>query len=187
MKIATIIFILLLTAVAWCQDMQVPVEQQVPLIMKILSFDRNLTKRVDKEIVFAIVYQKKFRKSLDTKLGFEETLDKLSLTKIDSLPIKFISIDIGDDTNLASVLDKSKINVLYLAPVKTIRVEEISEISKRLQITTITGVAEYSEKGMAVAIGAKGDKPEIIINLTAAKAEGINFNSQLLKLAKIVE
>jgi hypothetical protein len=187
-KITAIILIVSISAIAaFCQDMQVPIEQQVPLLAKILSFDRNLAKRAENEIVFAIVYQKKFRKSYDAKINFEETVGRLSLTKVDSLPIRFISIDISDDTNLSTALEKNGVNVLYMAPIKAIKIDEITAMSRRLQISSLTGVADYVDKGVAVGIGAKGDRPEIIINLAAAKAEGINFNSQLLKLAKIIQ
>ena len=42
------------------------------------------------------------------------------------------------------------------------------------------------ENGLAVGVGLRGKKPEILINLEAARAEGADFNAQLLRLARIV-
>jgi iron complex outermembrane receptor protein len=60
------------------------------------------------------------------------------------------------------------------------------DVSRAKKIMTLTGVPDYVELGLSVAIGIKGRKPQITINLPAAKAEGINFSSQLLKLAKVI-
>lgn len=52
---------------------------------------------------------------------------------------------------------------------------------------TFTGVPKYVEQGIAVGIGIQDRKPKIHINLSASKAEGAEFSSQLLKLAEIVD
>jgi len=38
-----------------------------------------------------------------------------------------------------------------------------------------------------VGVGLKGESPEIIINLPAAREEGSDFSSSLLKLARVIE
>ncbi len=186
-SLVTIILLFFLAAAVWSQDIQVPVEQQAPLLIKILSFDRNLRRNADKQIVFAILYQKKFRKSLDVKTNFEQAISKYSLTKIDSLPIKIVAIDISEDSDLVSIVTINRVNVIYLAPVKATNIGDITTLSRMKQITTMTGVPDYVDAGISVGVGAKGEKPQILINLNSARAEGINFNSQLLKLAKIIE
>lgn len=184
---AIILLTSLITGTLWCQEIQVPIEQQVPLLIKILSFDRNLRRNADKQIVFAILYQKKYRKSLDAKNDFEQAISKYSITKIDTLPIKLMAIDISEDSDLASIVNINRVNVIYLAPVKATNIGEITALSRSKQITTTTGVPEYVNAGISVGIGTKSEKPQILINLNSARAEGINFNSQLLKLAKIIE
>jgi hypothetical protein len=186
-SLVTIILLFMMAASARGQEIQVPVDQQVPLLLKILCFDRNLHRHADKQFVFAILYQKKFRKSLDAKNDFEQALSKYSLTKIDNIPIKLIAVDVSEDSSLTSIIDYNRVDVIYLAPVKAINIGDITTLSRQKQITTLTGVADYVEAGIAVGVGVKGDKPQILINLNAAKAEGVNFNSQLLKLARIVE
>ena len=64
--------------------------------------------------------------------------------------------------------------------------EKITGVSRAKKVITLTSVPDYVESGLAVGIGVKGGKPRIIINLPAAKAEGANFSSQLLRLAKVI-
>jgi hypothetical protein len=77
--------------------------------------------------------------------------------------------------------------LIYVAPLRAYDVTKISNLSKKLKILTLTGVNEYIDFGLSITIGVKGDKPQIIINLPSAKAEGADFSSQLLKLATVIE
>jgi hypothetical protein len=51
---------------------------------------------------------------------------------------------------------------------------------------TLTGVAEYVRAGIAVGIGVRDDRPEILVNLAAARAAGADFSAQLLLLARVI-
>ena len=44
----------------------------------------------------------------------------------------------------------------------------------------------YVEGGLAIGVDMKGDRPEIVINLAASRAEGAELNAHLLKLARVV-
>jgi len=115
-----------------------------------------------------------------------ETMSKSPIKKVENIPIRQVSIDI-DRVDLASAVVKNNIDVLYITPLRAIGMETITSVSRAKQVLTLTGVPDYVESGLAVSIGIKGKKPQIIINLAAAKAEGVNFSSQLLKLAKVIK
>jgi len=169
------------------QEMPVPVDVQYPLLLKILTFDKNLKARVGNEIVCGIVYQKKFRTSLNVKDELLRVIDSLALRQIDGIPVRYIAIDVGDDFILENAILENNVNVLYIAPVRALDIGKITAISRSKRLLTLTGVPEYVESGLSVAIAARGEKPQIMINLNAAKAEGSDFSSQLLKLAKIID
>jgi DNA topoisomerase VI subunit B len=109
-----------------------------------------------------------------------------SMKEIEDIPIRCMSIAM-DETDLASAISKRKVDILYITPVRAVGIDYITAISRAKKIVTLTGVPEYVEAGIAVGIGIKGEKPQIIINLPAAKAEGANFSSELLNLAKIIK
>ena len=78
-------------------------------------------------------------------------------------------------------------DILYVAPLRAFDLEPIVRVSRDLKVTTLTGVSDYCEAGIAVGIGLKGERPEIIINLKGACAEGAGFSSRLLRLCKVVQ
>lgn len=182
-----IILVFLWTTTSKPQEMAVSVEVQYPLFLKILTFDRNLKTRVGEEIVIGIVYQGKFKRSLNIKDELAKVMDGSSIKKIEDIPIRYVAIDISEEPDLKNAISSKNVDILYLTPLRALEIGTVTAVSRAKKIVTLTGVPDYVESGLTVGIGTKGEKPQIIINLKAAKAEGADFSSQLLKLAKVIE
>ena len=70
-----------------------------------------------------------------------------------------------------------------MGPLRTIDIGELASIARKRHVSTVitaSRIPGYVENGLAVGVGLKGRKPEILINLEAARAEGANFNAQRL-------
>ncbi|MBN2412711.1 YfiR family protein [candidate division KSB1 bacterium] len=183
-KNVTIILLFTLIFPVLGQDISVPIRIHLPILLKILTFDRNFKNKVGDEIVIGIIYQRKFNTSLNAKNNFVDELNKSGLTKLEGLDVKFTTINI-DTTDLETALLSEKIDVFYVTPLRAKGIEEIKNKSRKYHIITMSGVEEYIKFGLTVGVGIKGNKPQILINLDAAKLENIDFSSQLLKLAQI--
>lgn len=169
----------------WAVDMAVPVQIQLPLFLKLMAYDRNLD-RVGEEIVVGLVYQEAARESRSVKDNFLSVVDESPGWQLDDIPIRMVTIDI-ENTDLAQAITEYKIDALYIAPVSRKQLSTVLTVCSTCKIITLTGVPDYINAGLAVGIGLRSDdRPEIIINLTSAKAAGADFSSQLLQLAKIV-
>ena len=157
------------------------------MFIKILSYDRHLINNLIDEVKIGIVYQDKYRTSLNVKNKIEEFMNAPPLKTIESFPCTLISIDAADEEQLKYLIENAGIDILYVAPLRAFDLEIITSISRKNKITTLTGIPEYVDMGIALGLELKGDKPRIIVNLTAAKAEGADFSSRLLKLARVIE
>ena len=182
-----ILLIILYGVVASAQEMPVPIKIQYELFLKILTYDRSFKKRVGDEIVIGIVYQRRFRISLNVKNELVEVIEKSSTKKLEEIPIRYVPIDLDDEPALTDAISRNSIDILYVAPLRALELKTITELSRQKQVMTLTGVPDYVKSGLAVGIGLKGKRPQIIINLPAAKAEGVDFRAQLLKVAKIIK
>ncbi len=168
------------------QEMVVPIKLQLALFFKILPFDRNLKDRVGDEIVIAVFYQNKIGMSYDAKEELLKMVKESSVKKIEGIPLRFVSIDI-EETDLKEAITRDNVDILYITPLRAVEIEKIANLSRAKKITTLTGVPDYVESGLAVGVGIKGEKPQIIINLKAAKAEGADFSANLLKLCRVIK
>lgn len=184
--ICLFILVTMWLGVGSAQEIAVPVDLQVALITKVLPFDRNQRFDPDGKVVIGIVYQSRFKASLDIFREFSDAALELSGDRTPIVTYRPIGIDI-DKQNLEETLSKYKIQILYIAPLRATGMAEIIEVSRHKRILTITGVPEYVAAGLSVGIGVKAGRPQILINLKAARLEHADFSSQLLKLAKIIE
>ena len=162
--------------------MPLPVKDQMPLFLKILSYDKNLPERGD-EVVIGVVYQNRYRQSLLAKDELVAVMKQFRA--VSGFPIHLVPLAIDEKTSLADVLDDPRINVFYVSPLRAYDIEQITTVSRERAIVTLTGVPSYLEAGLSVSLDVKGGKPQILINLPASEAEGADFHSQLLKVARV--
>lgn len=162
-----------------------PVEVQVPLFLKLLHFERQLQSRVpDDTLVVGVVYQQRFRASLEAKDAF------VAATKAAAdRPLRCVPLDLDRQRDLAGALVASRVRVLYLCPLRAAHLRGIAGTAREHRMLTLTGVPDYIAAGVAVAIDSKGQKPLILVSLPAVRAAGADFSSRVLalKMVKIIE
>ena len=168
---------------AHVEPMPLPIKDQMPLFLKILSYDKNLPDRGD-EIVIGVVYQERYRSSLLAKDELVAVMKQFRA--VSGRPVHLVPLAIDEKVSLADVLDEPRINVFYVSPLRAYDIEQITTVSRDQEIVTLTGVPSYLEAGLSVSLDVKGGKPQILINLPASEAEGADFHSQLLKVARVI-
>ena len=186
MKVALVVILLCCLSRVLAQEIAVPVDVQATLLLKTLTFDRNLKARVGQELVIGVLYQRMFKTSNNIKDDWLRAISEAKVPTMIGLPYRSVAIDAHNDDQLLAELVAQGVDVLYLTPLRAVDLKGITGICRDRQILTLTGVPEYVDSGIAVGIGIKGERPQIIINLNAARTAGADFSSQLLKLAKVL-
>lgn len=167
------------------QEMLVPVDLQCKLFVKIFKFEPKLMAKLDSGLVVGIVYQEKFRASLLAKKEAEQSF-VVSEGK-NKGRVRTIGIDLNRVEILEQTVADSGIHALYITPLRAVDLADITAISRQYKIPTLTGIVAYVEEGVSVAIELKDEKPQIVINRPAAQAEGANFSSKILRLARVIK
>jgi YfiR/HmsC-like len=174
---------------AGAQELAVPVAVQVPILAKILNFDRKLPERAGNRLVIGVLYQSRYRTSANVAEEVCRELRALppgALGALESLERSCVAIDLDATTALDSTLKRNGVRVLYVSPLRAVHLEEVAAVSRAARITTVTGVPRYVETGLAIGVDMKGERPGIVINLAASRAEGADLAAHLLKLARVV-
>jgi hypothetical protein len=172
------LIIALTTSAVKGDSFPIPASVQLLLFSKIWKFDRSLSDR--EEIVLAILYQSSFRTSAESK---DRLIEAVHTT---GLKIRCITVSLDDPEQLPAELQSSKADVFYITEMRGISIPEVVRISRARHIKTITVVHGYVEGGVAIGLRVRNDKPDIIVNLNAAKAEGSDLTAQLLRFTTIV-
>jgi hypothetical protein len=177
-----------MTPVANGETSPIPAGVQMLLFSKIWMFDRSVAAKG--EIVMAVLYQSTFRESAEAK---DQVMSAVradgSLTGaigVDGSKIRCIPVALDDVGQISSVLQRVKADVFYVTEMRGINILDVVRVSRARHIKTITVVGGYLEAGVAIGLRVRSDKPVIVVNLRAAKAEGSDLTGQLLKVAMIV-
>lgn len=168
------------------QEIDVPVNVQIPLFFKIFAFDRNFKSKIGNKITFLIFYQENFRHSQSVKNEFMNYVNESSIETVLNIQIEFIPVNIHNIDDCRRAIDKYKANIVYIAPLRTIDISDLSDLCNNMKIISLTCVPEYVDDGISISIENRGDKPSIVINLTSAKLIGCDYSSQLLKYARVI-
>ncbi|OGD18803.1 MAG: hypothetical protein A2W03_15005 [Candidatus Aminicenantes bacterium RBG_16_63_16] len=169
------------------QEMALPPPLQYQLFLKILRYDRHFTAKPTTQVVIGILYQSGFRSSYEAMQAFSKAVQGTAQREFPNASIQAVPIDLDNQPDLETALAGSKADLMYIAPLRAMNLKIITSLSRAKKVITLTGVPDYAEKGVAVGVGLKGESPEIIINLPAAREEGSDFSSSLLKLARVIE
>lgn len=168
-------------------EMAVAADRQVPLLLKILTYDRQLEAKAGRELVIGIVSSPTSLASAKAREDVESALHSYLGKTVKKLPLQYFWQDYTNADKLKAWIKAKRISVLYISPGTEKNLTAILEISRGNDVTSITGVPEYVEKGVSVGIGQRQAKPQILINLTSSKLEGSEFDASLLRIATIVK
>ena len=178
--------LLLLAGGSPLEEMPVPAKQRVAIFLKVLTFDRRIAHTKKKDLLVAILYQSGFRGSVRVKDQVEEAFTKASSDSPAGRALKLVVIDADREPDLAATLRRLEAEALYVTPLRALDIATVINAARRTSTLTLTGVPEYVEAGLSIGLTMKQDKPQILVNLEASRAEGADLAAPLLKLATIV-
>jgi hypothetical protein len=153
-----------------------PLKRQVLILTNILSHAKKIADETG-DLLFGIVGDKDdfVSKTLQKTLFESVKEDKQAL--VGKRKIIPVMVDIRK-------LNSANVHVLYVTPGLKQHMEKIVAFSRGKKILTITGVADHLDGGVTIGILPKDDAYQIVLNLTGAEQEGVEFDSALHKLAK---
>jgi hypothetical protein len=156
----------------------IPADVQVLLFSKIWMFDRSVAK--DRDVMMTILYQSTFRASAEAK---DRIVDAV---RAQGLKIRCQPVALDDTSHVADTLRLVQTDVFYITEMRGINILEVVRVSRSRRIRTITAVPQYLDAGVAIGLQVLNDKPNIVVNLGAARAEGSDLTAQLLRIVTIV-
>jgi hypothetical protein len=161
----------------------VPFDVQVPLVLKALTYDRNLKARSGGEVRIAIVTPKGSSRATEELAA---SLKAVTGRTINNLPVVFKEIVVEDDAALEDGLRDGAFAAAYVMPgFGRADIAKIRKLCEGRRVLAIAAAVDDMEHGLAFGIGAQGSKPQIVINLPASKACGSDFDLALLQLSKV--
>ena len=165
------------------QDMDVPMRVQMPILLKVISFDRQLHTRAPRDVVIGVIMQGGNRASV---AAHDQAIEILTAagTTVDGIPVRVITFDL-DRQSVREVFANVALTHVYVTPLRAVDIGELATQARAAGVTTMTGVAEHLGRGISIGVGLRAGRPKILVNVRAARAEGAELSAELLKLAEL--
>jgi TonB family protein len=107
---------------------------------------------------------------------------KIAGLALDTAPVPYVG-----PSSIRDALGGRRAAALYVCRGLTSAVGEIRESAARARIATMSGSEAMTRSGLALAAFEEGGSGRMIVNLAAAKEQGLEFDAALLKLAIVLK
>jgi hypothetical protein len=177
--------VLLLTVSAAGSAAMVPFDVQVPLVLKALTYDRNLKSRAGDQVRIAVVVPSRGR---GAAADLSASLAALPERTVNGMPVVFKEVPFTDQASLDQALAQGRWAAAYVMPgFGQEELAQIRRVCESRRVLAVAALADEVEQGLAFGIGAQGGKPQLVVNLPTARACGTDFDLALLRLAKVIQ
>ncbi len=155
-------FLMILTGAApgWSgQYGKAPEAIQAALFVKLLSFHQGLGEDISVYVMDAPAFAKNLKELVGEPIG----KGKLSI------------VETGE------ALPGSTPSALYLGSAN--QLDAALTYTRAKGVLSITGSPELVPKGVSLGVGVSGGKPQILLNISSSKAEGVDWSHAILKVS----
>jgi len=179
-----VVALLLATASSAYAEVVVPFDVQVPLLLKALTYDRNLKTRAGDQARIAVIVPPKGR---NVTGELQASLDKLPGRTVNGLAVVFKEILATDDAALEEGLRVGQWAAVFVLPgFSHADLAKVRRVCESRRVLPVAASIDDLEQGLAFAIGVDGNRPQLVVNLPASKACGSDFDLALLQLSKVL-
>jgi uncharacterized protein DUF4154 len=172
-------------SLARAEEPSVPVRLQASLLAKLAGYDRNLPARAGDRVRVAILIKPGNTDSV--RVGEEMSHALGAIGQIGDLPHEELSLAYTSAQALPQQCEEEGIAILYVTPGFDGDALKISQALQGADVLTVAAVARYVSRGIVVGFDAMGGQPRMLVHLSQARAQHVDFQATVLKLMKVVE
>jgi hypothetical protein len=184
----SIIIVMLTCIVVYClpaQSIMIPVERQVPVLIKVLMFDKHVPTDTS-EYRVGIIYDQTEIESNSVKNVIVSASDSSHLKLFNGIPVRFIPISVDNGAAWYRQILENDISAVMVTPVsKTVR-KNLAAFCSEHRIITMSTVPDYVDEDIAYGLMDDNGRQTIVINLPVSISQGAQFSSQVLRIAKVL-
>jgi len=147
----------------------VPLDKQVDLLLKAISYDRNLEKRTQGTIHIGVIHQQGAEAADGIAAAFNAA-DQVKQLTVEAKSISFISVKA-----LLELVDEKGFNVFFVHSSAGRALSSIQQVTRGKKILSLAGDRQQVERGLALGVYLNKGVPRLVVNQRAAQIEGLDL------------
>jgi hypothetical protein len=163
----------------------VPIRLQAELLAKVAGYDRNFEARSgDQARVLILVAPG----DSDSKLTATDMKSALgSLPAVGGLSHDEEITSYVDAPTLAETCRARHIAIVYLTPGFSGEIPAIRDAVGSIKLLTVASLADYVPAGIVLGFDLVSGRPKLVVNLSQARRQHVDFRAEVLKLMRVYE
>ncbi|HZS42436.1 MAG TPA: YfiR family protein [Polyangia bacterium] len=175
---------LMLTGVTRAET-TVPIDLQVELLRKVVRFERGFASRAGARVGVLLVVLPDSAASERAASQIAKALERSP--EIAGKPIKLTVHRYASPSALKRSIAQESASIVYLTPGPDGELAAIASALEGVQVVTISTDGDQVDRGIVLGFELVSAHPKIDLNITQARKQGLDFDSDLLRLAKVVK
>lgn len=167
-------------------DEAVPAQLQAEILIRVLGYDRQLKRRAGDMVRVGVLFKQGDPASERAQDEIVKALRSFASRSIQGMPLAISSQPFKDPAELGAWIGQERLALVYTAPGLAAHTVSIRAVCVEKGVAAVSPVRALVEKGLALGIVLKRDRPAILVNLPAAEAMGLDLDPKLLELAEVI-
>jgi len=160
-------------------------DRRAAIVARALSYDYALKSRAGEGLSIGVVYRPVTTEAAADQ--WVQSFKPLESVKVQGMAINVAKIAYEGIDRLKSRVSAEGIDVLIVCDGLDDALSAILQLSHEKKLLTVAGKEAYVQGGVTLGIVNEGERITIEVNVAGAAAEGVNFSSELLRLAKMIK
>ena len=178
---------IVLLIVAGVAHAAMPVPKLAAVVVRALAYDRSLKNRVGPHLDVLVMHDGGPAAHAATEVM--EGLNALRGVVVQGATLQASVVVVTDAASVVAAMAANGPDVVWVCGSPTFRGALLPTVlteARARHVTTATLEPSLVEAGVMLGVDGSGDKPKIVVNLVEARAAGVDFAADLLKLARII-
>jgi len=174
---------LTVTSLAGAGSVQVPFSVQAELLAKVASFDRNFATRAGPRALVLVMQMPNDAESAAAAQELKTALARLPL--VGDRPHDEQIVTYSSAAALAEMVRTRKAAIVYFGPGFSKELTAIRNSSSNVSLLTVGATPDYVEAGIVLGFDLVSGRPKLLINLSQARKQSVDFPASVLRLMKV--
>lgn len=186
MRLGTTALLFLLLAGAGpsrADEQELPIRSQALLLLRVLSYDRNLQQRSHSLVTIAVSWR------TGDEVLRDEAIEGLravsSQFKVAGLPVRVVPVYFEKDRFKKQLLDTDA-NVVLVVGSLVAEAKDLAVTFRELHLLSATSSLGATDEGLTIGISKRGSRAAVRVNVSVAREAGADFDSTLFSVAEMV-
>lgn len=167
------------------QELNVPISVQVDLLGRILYYERGLQNRPEDQLSVLVLVRARNNESLRAAGQLEAQLERAKTLGGKKLSYRRVSFESAAQVRKAVLAERAYL--LYLTPGLDDELGNVAAGLKGITVLTVSTLAGAVQGGTVLGFELVSSKSRIVVNLTRARAQNLDFSAQLLRIAQVIK